>query len=694
MAMEKRNTRSSDMGIVKLWALRCLVMLKGHKSLLVDVIFSSEQLQLASFIGLEKTLCIESDFIPSEVLEDLKQLYIVSEAKKHRFPRQLESNLETLSKAIDISEAEKTLLGFLITLQNEPVLYTAMETLGHVSSKRAVHYFSVILSLDEHELRTIIFKSNSMLMRAGLVTQEFFGGTGLCGKLNVFSQEFAEQMYSFALNKDELFKIAVNRSPKANLKRSDYEYLSNDFSLADTYLKGVKQAKIIGANILIYGPPGTGKTELARTLASSSKNHAFDVVCEDEDFDPISSNRRLNAYCLAQNLLQPGGSIVVFDEAEDIFNDGNWLSGVRSTAQQNKAWFNRLLEENRVPAIWITNDISQIDPAYIRRFNLAIEVLSPPSSHLKSVLNKACNGLVDVQSKSDILIAEGMTPALITQAGKVLQNIESQTPEADLDTAFYSIVNSVLKAQGYEGVKPKTNAHMLPDYDFSCVNSPDDLTLIMNGLVNTKQGRVCLFGPPGTGKTEFGRELSKRTGLKLFTQKVSDLVSPYVGESERNISLAFERASDENSILLIDEVDSFLRDRRMANQNWEVTMVNEMLTQMESFQGLMIASTNLMNDFDQAVLRRFDIKIKLDFLLPEQSWLLFKKYCKFLGMKGVRQELQKELSACRNLAPGDFATIARRAKLMPLGSPRDVLNALMKEAEWKEGSSTPIGFIH
>lgn len=77
----------------------------------------------------------------------------------------------------------------------------------------------------------------------------------------------------------------------------------------------------------------------------------------------------------------------------------------------------------------------------------------------------------------------------------------------------------------------------------------------------------------------------------------------------KNIASAFSEAERDNAVLLIDEVDSFLRDRRDAKASWEVTQVNEMLTQMEQFQGVLIASTNLIEGFDQAALRRFDLKL-------------------------------------------------------------------------------------
>src|SRR3546814_5728017 len=88
---------------------------------------------------------------------------------------------------------------------------------------------------------------------------------------------------------------------------------------------------------------------------------------------------------------------------------------------------------------------------------------------------------------------------------------------------------------------------------------------------------------------------------------------------EQKLARAFEQAARENAVLQIDEVDSFLQDRRRANRPWEASQVNEFLTQLESFDGVFNASTNLMDSLDQAAMRRFDSKIQMDYLRHERS---------------------------------------------------------------------------
>lgn len=73
--------------------------------------------------------------------------------------------------------------------------------------------------------------------------------------------------------------------------------------------------------------------------------------------------------------------------------------------------------------------------------------------------------------------------------------------------------------------------------------------------------------------------------MPLTVKRVSDLISPYAGESEQNIARAFRDAQSKQAVLMMDEMDSFLQDRFGAQRGWEVSLVNEMLTQMEAFPG-------------------------------------------------------------------------------------------------------------
>ncbi len=143
---------------------------------------------------------------------------------------------------------------------------------------------------------------------------------------------------------------------------------------------------------------------------------------------------------------------------------------------------------------------------------------------------------------------------------------------------------------------------------------------------------------------------------------------------------------------MIDEVEGFLEDRRGAQRAWEVTQVNELLTQMESFPGIFFATTNLMPRVDQAALRRFDLKACLDYLSADQAWALFCMQCKELELGCPSEAAEQEIRRLRNLAPGDFAAVNRQSGFQPIDSPDDLCARLRAESQFKEVPGSSIGF--
>ena len=170
----------------------------------------------------------------------------------------------------------------------------------------------------------------------------------------------------------------------------------------------------------------------------------------------------------------------------------------------------------------------------------------------------------------------------------------------------------------------------------------------------------------------------------------------YLGETEQNLAHAFRDAEQDNAVLLIDEVDSFLQNRESATRSWEVSQVNELLQQMERFDGIFICATNLFDQIDAAALRRFAFKIAFKALLPEQRIKLFVQE----ALDGIEGELnttmRNRLLRLDNLAPGDFAVVKRQAMLLgEVLPPSDFLAELESECRLKPGvNKQAMGFLH
>ena len=122
-------------------------------------------------------------------------------------------------------------------------------------------------------------------------------------------------------------------------------------------------------------------------------------------------------------------------------------------------------------------------------------------------------------------------------------------------------------------------------------------------------------------------------------------------------------------------------------------MVNEMLTQMEEFEGILVMCTNRPEFFDSAVLRRFDMTVRFSPCGPDEVVRLFRRTCKELGLGDPDRDTLDRVAALDGATPGDFAQIRRRHCLRPLSTPDDLLSALRAEVLGRVVRSCPIGFV-
>ena len=253
--------------------------------------------------------------------------------------------------------------------------------------------------------------------------------------------------------------------------------------------------------------------------------------------------------------------------------------------------------------------------------------------------------------------------------------------------------NQTLKSQN----KPKIEPLVLgkADYNLDYVACNDNIHRISEGLKRSKKGRICCYGPPGTGKTAWAAWLAEELDMPLLLKQGSDLLNRYVGGTEQNIAQAFEQAKADNALLVLDEVDTFLFSREGADRSWERSQVNEMLTQIERFEGLMVVSTNLIEVLDPAALRRFDLKLKFGYLTLPQRLDFAKQQAEILGLPLLSEEDLGQIESLNLLTPGDFAAVARRHQFSPFQKVQDWLSALQGECEVKPAFSATtrrIGF--
>lgn len=678
--------------IVRLWILRILHPLGGYKEWVQNHGFRCDE--LASALGLQVWLDEgEHPFDARAVRLELRELHSAAEKQCHRLERNptIRAHTQRLAVLANLNPVDQQILEFACAIHQEPLLETAADYLGNLSFARVVACLAAILDFPVDKVRAAL-SAQAVLARTGLVVLDRHGPRQLRGCLDLLSGSFADRMHSETEDILQLLRGVVHAAPPAQLVLDDYPHVRPQLDIALPYLRQASQQGQHGVNFFIHGSPGTGKTELARTLAAALGCELFEVASEDSDGDPINAERRLRALQAAQSFFSQRRSLLVFDEVEDVFNDSTPSLGGKSTAQQRKAWINRMLENNPMPTLWLSNS-GALDAAFIRRFDMTFELPVPPQSQRLRIIGQHCTDLLDAPVMQRMSQSEHLAPAVVARAAKVVRSVQALAPTQCHAAALELLVNNTLRAQGHPSLQSEA-ANQLPQvYDPTFIHAEADLTAIAQGIAAHKNARLCLYGPPGTGKTAYGRWLAQQLEMPLLVKRASDLQSMYVGECEKNLARAFREAEQDGALLLIDEVDSFLQDRRGAQRSWEVSQVNEMLTQMESFSGVFIATTNLMQGLDQAALRRFDLKVKLDFLRPKQAWALLQRHCAQLGLAAPGSPEQSRLARLRQLTPGDFAAVLRQGRFKPIGDAAALVAGLEGECALKEGAKGSMGFV-
>ena len=165
--------------------------------------------------------------------------------------------------------------------------------------------------------------------------------------------------------------------------------------------------------------------------------------------------------------------------------------------------------------------------------------------------------------------------AFITEVAGELTGSTSQR----LEDTLQRLLGQTLSAMGLRASLRKPAVEATP-YRVDVLNTDADLAALAAALRHDPRGRLCLYGPPGTGKTAFGRYLAQVLDHPLVLKRASDLLSKWLGETEQRIARMFEEAEHDGALLLLDEADSVLRERARAHVSWEVTQVNEILTQL------------------------------------------------------------------------------------------------------------------
>lgn len=622
----------------------------------------------------------------------------------------VEKNIDALAGLLQLNPAERALLLYGTLARYQRDLRGLLVEFKVSNAHEAYAAIAAVAGVNAQDVAEAL-RAGSRLERTGMVENLIseHNITDLADLMKV-SEQLPPVLMRRYEGPSDLMAVFTRPATRSELGAADFHFVGEDQRVLTALLRNAVAAKEPGVNVLLYGPPGTGKTELAKVAAQAAGVELYEVEYADRDGNSLSGRDRYRSLQISQVFLKGSPQVaLLFDEVEDVFppisTDAAQLmarldtgDGAVSGSVSGKAWVNQILETNPVPVIWVTNRIEQIDPAFRRRFQYHLELKSPPPGAREALVTKALTG-VKVSEKFAARLAErkGLTPAQVRTAVKFARLAAEEESGLQIESLIERQLGNADKALGT--ANGRGERRVVTSYDLGLLNTESrfEVPKIIEALRRKGFGTLCFHGPPGTGKTALAEHIARELQRPLMICQASDLISKFVGETEQNMARMFEEAESEQSVLLLDEADSFLRSRRMAERSYEVSEVNEMLQGMERFSGVFICTTNLFDDLDEAALRRFTFKIHFQPLTGPQRERMFTVEALQGDASRLSAEQAQRLHQLEALVPGDFAAVKRQVDLLGASfTPDEFLSQLEAEHKVKPEvrARRNIGFLH
>jgi SpoVK/Ycf46/Vps4 family AAA+-type ATPase len=605
----------------------------------------------------------------------------------------VEKNIDALAGLLQLNPAERALLLYGTLARYQRDLRGLLVEFKVANAQEAYAAIAAVAGVSATDVGEAL-RAGSRLERIGMVENLIseHNITDLADLMKV-SEQLPQVLMRKYEGPSDLMAVFTRPVQRSELTPADFHFVDTDTQMITALLRNAVARKEPGVNVLLYGPPGTGKTELAKVAAQAAGIELYEVEYADRDGNSLSGRDRYRSLQISQVFLKGSDKVaLLFDEVEDVFppisTDAAQViarldlgDGAPTGSVSGKAWVNQLLETNPVPVIWVTNRIEQIDVAFRRRFQYHLELKGPPPGARESLVARALGGVaVDPAFAQKLAQRRALTPAQIRTAVKFAKlagdvSGEGLSVEALIERQLGNADKALGNAPSDRGARPAVT-----HYDLSLIHTESrfEVPKIVEALRRKGCGTLCFYGPPGTGKTALAEHIAHELQRPLLIRQASDLVSKFVGETEQNMARMFEEAQTEEALLLLDEADSYLRSRQMAQRSYEVSEVNEMLQGMERFAGIFICTTNLFLDIDEAALRRFTFKIQFKPLTQAQRERMFS--AEALAGAPLDAEQRQRLARLELLTPGDFASVKRQVDILGVGfEPDEFLSQLEAE---------------
>ena len=451
------------------------------------------------------------------------------------------------------------------------------------------------------------------------------------------------------------------------------------------------------SGILLYGPPGCGKTLLAKVMASESEANMF----------PINGPEIMNKYYgeteaklrdIFKEAKDNSPSIIFIDEIDAIAPKREEAYGdvEKRVVAQLLALMDGLNDRGNVIVLGATNRPDSVDPALRRpgRFDREFEISVPNEEGRLEILEIHTRGMPisdDIDLKDLSAELHGYTGADIKSLCReaALKSIRRYLPEIDLETEripsevlqamqiklidFYDAMHEVVPTAMREFYveRPKVWWHDVGGLDDVKKSLTDNLVMAMKEPSRfTRMGirppkGALLYGPPGCGKTLLGRALATETGANMILVRGPEILSKWLGESEKAVREIFRKAKTSSPcVVIFDELDSLAR-YKSGDGGASETVLSQLLTEIEegaSSRVVIVGITNRPDILDNSLLRTGRLDLVLYVSPPDEKGRL--EIIKILTKKmplANDVKLDEIAVATQNYSGADLAALCREA---------------------------------
>ncbi|MFT7583348.1 MAG: SpoVK/Ycf46/Vps4 family AAA+-type ATPase [Myxococcota bacterium] len=378
-----------------------------------------------------------------------------------------------------------------------------------------------------------------------------------------------------------------------------------------------------GLTFLFTGKPGTGKTLLAHALAARVNRPILSLSAAD--IPEKEGVEKLLGDLFSEATMRD--ALVLIDECEALLGKGD----------KRKATAFKALEDFDGIMVLVTNHPEALDEGVDRRimYHLPFEV---PDNHLRRQIWEVhlppevpLEGDIDLEILANTYDFAGGT---IKNAILFAVNLAIATRPKDPKLTMELLEEGCIAQLRYalEELTVRTNTHLrlkdivlqpkqekkIKEILAACRNQATVLnTWGFGKKLVTGKGITCLFdGPPGTGKTLCAEIISGEFNRPLYRVNLPEVVSKWVGETEKNIKAIFQQARISHAMLLFDEADSLFASRvaeaKSSTDRYANMEVNLLLQEIEHFPGIVIMTTNFYGSLDKALIRRIQFRVNFE----------------------------------------------------------------------------------